>query len=160
MSARCRARLVLSVVALGFAAACGGRLERAERSDVERFAEQERRVGLLVVETCTRPGDAPGTGDSPEILRVRRAPGSLPWMRDRADLGGRIELLDRRGRVLWSMGYRPAEAAATSERQGEASPRCSPGPTLRVPLLADAVRIRLQEPGRERQAEAAVPPAE
>ena len=125
---RISALAAVLVLGAGCARDRGPGLEQAR----EALAAAAVRPGVVLVEVRRSADDAPGL----TIERAVVAPGAAPRLVDDPALDGRFELLDRDGRPLWTMGYRPLGPGS-----GGAPLR------LRAPRIDGAVQVRLTEAG-------------
>lgn len=143
--------LVLALTAaLCASLGCSGSRQRAvSPHGLEAYRERQATVGLLLVEAHYGRG-AQGAV-SLEIARAEPLAGTAPYLRGAPDLGGRVEILDSRDQVLWSMSYEPLRLPAGAT-EGVAPARL----LLRLPLPRRAFRVRLVEPARGLEAEATI----
>jgi hypothetical protein len=117
---------------------CATRQPVSEGS-LRRLERREAEAHHLSVRLTYRQGPQ---GMRLEIGTPVIEPGSPPLLLDAPDLAGRVEILGRRGKVLWKMGYEPGTETIR----------------LRLPYPKGAERVRVTEPARGLAAEAAIPP--
>ena len=129
---------------------CGvrGRSVNLERQ-LEAYERGRHEARLILVKVVH------GFDGKRSVLRIEKAavsPGNPPLLMDDPDLEGRVELLDRQGRVLWSMGYRPENRALSPPGHSSSESRL----VLRLPCPKKARRVRIAEPKRSLCAEAEI----
>lgn len=111
---------------------------RDRESALRRLERQEAEARHLSIRLTYRQEPQ---GMRLEIGTPAIEPGTPPLLLDAPDLKGRVEILDRHGKVLWKMGYEPGAETLR----------------LRLPYPKGAERVRVTEPARGLVAEAAIP---
>ena len=134
---------MLVLATLGCATGAARKNDAPSEKSLRTFERQRSEARMLVVTTRYEIayGNAPRLLAEPTIVRWARA----PFLIDSPGLAGRAELLDSKGRVLYSIGYRPL---SFQPPPGKAM-LSTEGPTLRLPWLKRATRLRLTEEERE-----------
>lgn len=121
------------------------------KRQLEAYERGRRETRLIYVNVVY---EFEGKLSSFHIERAAVAPGSPPLLLDDPDLEGRVELLDHKGRVLWSMGYRPENPAVSPSGNRPSKTRL----VLRLPCPKKARRVRVVERKRSLCAEAEIIP--